>query len=82
VHGVWGVAADLVDDAFYRSLVMSAGAFDYYFTSSASSPSRSRWMRTVACGRAERDHPPLGPRIRFQNRVEAALLAVRADYCV
>jgi hypothetical protein len=30
-HGVWGVAADLVDDAFYRSLVISAGAFDYYF---------------------------------------------------
>jgi hypothetical protein len=30
-HGVWGVEAVLVDDAFYRSLVMSAGAFDYYF---------------------------------------------------
>jgi hypothetical protein len=31
VSTAWGVAADLVDDAFYRSLVMSAGAFDYYF---------------------------------------------------
>jgi hypothetical protein len=30
VSTAWGVAADLVDDAFYRS-VMSAGAFDYYF---------------------------------------------------
>jgi hypothetical protein len=30
-HGVWGVSAELVDEAFYKSLVMSAGAFDYYF---------------------------------------------------
>jgi hypothetical protein len=30
-HGVWGVAPELVDEAFYKSLVMAAGAFDYYF---------------------------------------------------
>jgi hypothetical protein len=30
-HGIWGVAPDLVDDEFYRTLVMAAGAFDYYF---------------------------------------------------
>jgi hypothetical protein len=30
-HGVWGVAAELVDEAFYKTLVMAAGAFDYYF---------------------------------------------------
>jgi hypothetical protein len=30
-HGVWGVDADVVDEAFYKTLVMAAGAFDYYF---------------------------------------------------
>jgi hypothetical protein len=30
-HGVWGVEADLVDETFYRTLVMGAGSFDYYF---------------------------------------------------
>jgi hypothetical protein len=30
-HGIWGVAPELVDDEFYRTLVMAAGAFDYYF---------------------------------------------------
>jgi hypothetical protein len=30
-HGIWGVAANLVDESFYKTLVMAAGAFDYYF---------------------------------------------------
>jgi hypothetical protein len=30
-HAVWGVNPDLVDEAFYKTLVMAAGAFDYYF---------------------------------------------------
>jgi septum formation topological specificity factor MinE len=30
-HGIWGVTHELVDDEFYRTLVMAAGAFDYYF---------------------------------------------------
>jgi hypothetical protein len=30
-HAIWGVKANLVDETFYKSLVMSAGAFEYYF---------------------------------------------------
>jgi hypothetical protein len=67
----------LVDDAFYRSLVMSAGAFDYYFTSSASSPSAQPLDENRSRMRARQQIIHLSDKNPFSKQVEAALLAAQ-----
>jgi hypothetical protein len=63
-----------VDDEFYRTLVMAAGAFDYYF----------HVKRCVAVAVAEREHRRMRDRMReiigFRTRTSSSSDKSRMHY--